>query len=49
MTIEYVMVYRCGCGWSTEKYADIDAHEDQAEPGHFAVGGIEPVERICNG
>ncbi len=32
------VVYRCcECGWDTTHYADIDAHEDQTEPGHLVV------------
>jgi hypothetical protein len=31
------------CGWSTTDYAEIDAHEDQVEPGHSVIGSVEAV------
>lgn len=44
------MVYRCrreeefgGCGWSTVHYDEVDAHEEQVEPGHWVLGRIEQV------
>lgn len=51
---EYAMVYRCkrdddfpdsmsSCDWSTQNYSEIDAHEDQIEPGHFVVGQRERI------
>ena len=49
--VRYEMVYRChydgldpgGCSWSTTRYSEIDAHEEQAGGGHFVVGEVEVV------
>jgi len=48
---QYQMVYRCqydglgpGCSWSTQEYSEIDAHENQVEPGHLVVGQMERVQ-----
>lgn len=46
------MVYRChytgmdpaGCSWHTQTYSEVDAHEDQLDPGHLVSGEIERVE-----
>lgn len=41
---EYAFVYRClECEWSTTEYGEIDAHEDQLEPGHLVMGQMEKV------
>lgn len=34
---ERLRIYRCSCGWATSRYAEIDNHEDQLEPGHVVA------------
>ena len=49
---KFETVYRCqydgldpaGCQWSTTRYSEIDAHEEQIEPGHLVVGRVEQVD-----
>lgn len=47
------MVYRCkreeefgGCGWVTVHYDEVDAHEEQLEPGHWVLGKVEQVDLL---
>lgn len=43
----YEHLYRCcECDWTTTRYAEIDGHEDQLEPGHLVTGEVEQGDHV---